>query len=148
MNQTETSAAKRACKATTKTGQPCRSWALNGSEFCFAHDPAIAADRQAARKRGGQARHGRALHLEIEKPPAALNTPGDMLAALEYGLSVALALEPSHAQVRSIVAVVTAAAKLREIGEFETRLSAIEAHVFGHERAKGHGQFSGAFECT
>jgi len=124
---TKTNTTRRPCKAIAKSGKPCQAFAVHGSDFCFAHDPTLARERAAARKRGGKARHGRVLKVASDsKPPAALATHGDMLDALEFALEVALALEPSHNQVRSIVAVVTAAAKIHEVGEIEQRLDAIE----------------------
>ncbi len=42
-----------------KAGQPCRGYAIEGSRYCFAHDPAKAAERAQARIKGGKARHGR-----------------------------------------------------------------------------------------
>ena len=41
------------CKALTKTGGPCGGYVPTGSEYCFAHDPALAEVRREARARGG-----------------------------------------------------------------------------------------------
>jgi hypothetical protein len=39
------------CEAVTKAGEPCRSRAINGSGFCFYHDPVTS---QESFSRGGQ----------------------------------------------------------------------------------------------
>lgn len=122
-------ATPKPCQATTKNGQPCQATA-GPDGFCFWHSPARAADRAEARHKGGKARHGRAIrHIIEDAPPAALQTPEDALTVLEHALSVALALEPSHAQVRSLVSVALAALKVREVGELEQRLAALEARL-------------------
>src|SRR5215213_1427695 len=41
------------CTGTTKSGKPCRSFALPGREQCVAHDPEYADRAEAARRKGG-----------------------------------------------------------------------------------------------
>ena len=41
------------CTGTTKSGRPCRSFALPGRTLCVAHDPQYAAQADAARRKGG-----------------------------------------------------------------------------------------------
>ena len=43
----------RQCKAINKQGQPCGAFALARSNYCFHHDPTKAAERKAARSKGG-----------------------------------------------------------------------------------------------
>ena len=43
------------CAATRKDGQRCTAPPRPGSAYCFAHDPALAAARQAGREKGGRA---------------------------------------------------------------------------------------------
>ena len=101
------------------------------SAFCFVHNPATAARRHLARSQGGKAREGRVIvGLVGDLPPAALQTPGDLLCILEYACGVALALERSYRQVNALVSIVTAAAKILEIGDLEVRLQVLEAQVF------------------
>lgn len=44
---------KRACRASTKNGQPCRARG-HPSGYCVAHDPALQQKREAARVNGGR----------------------------------------------------------------------------------------------
>lgn len=130
---TTTAGEGRLCAAKNARGEPCQAYALTGSRFCWHHAPERAADRAAAHSKGGKARHGRRLNIG-EPPPAVLRSPDDALAILEHAVSVALALDPSHAQIRSLVAIVGAWRTVREIGELEQRLAALESAAFG---AKG-----------
>lgn len=117
------------CQATTKRGRPCQAPA-GPDGYCFWHSPARAAERAQARRKGGQARHGRAVrHITEDTPPTALQTPEDALTVLEHALGVALALEPSHAQVRALTSLALAALRVHEAGELEQRLAALEARL-------------------
>ncbi|MEA3485810.1 MAG: hypothetical protein U9R03_03780 [Candidatus Aerophobetes bacterium] len=44
------------CKATTKTGKPCKANALKGKEYCLAHDPDSKKKFKEITKRGGKAK--------------------------------------------------------------------------------------------
>lgn len=55
------------CTATTADGNPCPNAALAGGQFCFTHDPDKAAERDEARKRGGQARAEQLSGAIVEK---------------------------------------------------------------------------------
>lgn len=104
---------------------------MKGHDYCWHHAPELAADRARAHSAGGRARHARRLAGAGEPPPAALRTAGDALEALEFALRVAFALEPSHSQVRSIVAVVTAWRTVNEASELAARVEALETATFG-----------------
>ena len=58
---------KTQCAATTADGNPCPNAALSGGQFCFTHDPAKAAERDAARNRGGAARAAQLSGAVVEK---------------------------------------------------------------------------------
>jgi len=53
------------CDAITKQGTRCKAPARAGSRWCFHHDPACAAQRHAARVKGGQARQARRRALKL-----------------------------------------------------------------------------------
>jgi hypothetical protein len=44
------------CVSNTQDGQPCRTHARSGSEFCIFHDPEYALQRRAAQSMGGSKR--------------------------------------------------------------------------------------------
>lgn len=62
---------KTPCSATTADGKSCPNAALDGGQFCFMHDPDKAAERDEARRRGGQARAEQLSGAVVEK----LDTP-------------------------------------------------------------------------
>ncbi|MDL1911527.1 hypothetical protein FBQ81_12695 [Chloroflexi bacterium CFX6] len=113
------------CKAKTTNGQPCRSQAIKGSQFCFIHDPAQGTKRAQARKKGGQRRRV-AHHGDLSKIPAQVRTIGDVLAVLDYALIETLAHENSIQRGRLIVAIAGAFIEAIKTGEFEARLAALE----------------------
>lgn len=44
------------CKAVTKSGKECRAPRLNGSDYCFFHDPERVEERRISQSRGGLAK--------------------------------------------------------------------------------------------
>ena len=46
--------AQKICIAKRDDGEPCRAGVYRGGEFCFWHDPELKAEREAARKLGGE----------------------------------------------------------------------------------------------
>ncbi len=45
--------AGRRCKAKTKSGERCRAYTVEGSDYCFVHDPTLAGERVRWRRSGG-----------------------------------------------------------------------------------------------
>mgnify|MGYP001577788517 CR=1 FL=1 len=114
------------CAAATKSGQPCRGRPLPGRPFCLSHDPSLAAERDAARQKGGRnraaaARLGKLLPARLaptfEKLEAALGEVHD--GALDPKVAGAMA-----AIARAMVAVLQA-------GELEQRVRELEARAAG-----------------
>lgn len=118
-----------ACKATTRTGEPCRA-AAGASGYCFSHDPALASKRASARRAGGRARHGRtigAVGAEVE--PVALATVADVMRLLERTANDLAGLENSINRARAFVALAAVAVRTIETSELEQRLSALESRL-------------------
>ena len=61
------------CQATTESGIRCPNAALSGGQFCFTHDPDKAAEREAARAKGGAARAA-----QLSAPVPKMATAGDV----------------------------------------------------------------------
>ncbi len=110
--------------ARCKGGQACRAHP-GASGYCFAHDPARAAERAAARKAGGQARH--TPHSTADKPPAQVRTLTDVLALLDYAMAEAVVMENSVLRGRLLVQFAGAYTEVIKVGEFEQRLATLEA---------------------
>ena len=117
------------CKATTKSGEPCRAWA-GESGYCFMHDPASGKARAKARKMGGKRRavgHGGDLAIL----PAEIRTTGDVLALLDYVTAETLVMANSLARGRLLVALAGAFIQAIKVGEFEDRITRLEEAVYG-----------------
>jgi hypothetical protein len=74
------------CEQPNKDGTSCKGTVRPGSHFCFAHDPALAEQRQQSRRKGGKARSRPAKVL----PPDKENLPCDTIADIKalLGLTV------------------------------------------------------------
>lgn len=130
MNSTGT--IKRTCAAVKSDGSLCRSWAVAGSAFCQAHEPARAAGMAEARRKGGHARHGRRIGTTGDSEPIRLQTLADVLALLERTANDLLAMENSVSRARALVALAAAWADCFETSEIERRLTALEAAQHGN----------------
>ena len=76
------------CEKTKRNGQKCRAMAMEGSRYCFFHNPTTRKTRKAAQQRGGQANGPMVL------PADAADLP------LHSGKDVAVFLAESINQVR------------------------------------------------
>ncbi len=64
----------RRCQARTKSGARCKATAVEDSDYCFAHDPALAAQRAEWRREGGR-KSGKRVVLE---EAATIRTPEEV----------------------------------------------------------------------
>lgn len=130
--QQQTSTARQ-CKARRKDGQPCQAWVCAGSHYCFHHDPAKAKERAEARRRGGQARHGRTVGqvggLGERLTDRQFQTLADMVALLEIAVWQTLKLENSVSRNRCLGYLARCWSDLYEAGELEERVVALEERL-------------------
>ena len=117
----------RLCQATRKDGQPCQSYAVEGSEFCFWHAPELAERRKLARTNGGRARHGRKLNQD--GTPVKLESLGDVVTVIEGALTDLLQLETSVSRARAVGSLCAVAIKALEASDLEQRIARLEAEV-------------------
>ena len=112
------------CRATRKDGAPCSVRAIAGSAYCFAHDPAQAAARDAARCAGGR---NKATHKRLAKimPIRLLPVWGQLERALAAVLDGSL--DPK--QATAAAAVARALAAILTAGEVEERIRALEGRA-------------------
>jgi hypothetical protein len=116
----------RTCKGKTDNGTPCRAAPVHGSEFCVFHDPSFAETLQDARKAGGQRRR-REVTLAAAYDLDGLDSIGALYRVLEIITFDAIAMDNTIARGRLLLGVVAAGVKLKEVGDHEDRLQAIEA---------------------
>ena len=93
---------RQECTARRLDGLPCRAYAVTGSLFCLSHDPLRAGAIADARRRGGQARHGRKVGTTGDTPAITLSTLGDVLALVSRAVNDCLALENSLSRARTL----------------------------------------------
>jgi hypothetical protein len=111
------------CRGTRRDGLPCTVKALQ-SGFCFAHDPGLAAKRQAAYASGGTNK-GTAQRLNKLMPASLKPVLATLLQALDETHSGEL--EPKQASAMASVA--SAIGRLYGLAEMEQRLSDLERKV-------------------
>ena len=115
-----TTDAKR-CSATRKDGQQCTAPPLGIGQLCFAHSPATAEARTAARKKGG---HNSARVVRLQGLLPARLAP--VFLRLEQALTEVAdgAMEPKVGQ--AVAAIARAMVATLQAGELEDRLRRIE----------------------
>jgi hypothetical protein len=112
------------CAGVRKDGQACQGPVLDGGAYCFTHDPTRAAERQAARQKGGHNR-GAVVRLRHLCPPRLVPIFDQLETAMQEvhdgtlkpGQAIAMA-----SLARAMCAILTA-------GELEERLRAIEGRA-------------------
>lgn len=122
-----TTGTRTTCKAIAKSGRPCQSFAVTGSDFCVMHAPERAADMADARRKGGHARHGRQIGSVGVVQPVKLATLADVLGVIEGAVNDVLTLENSIGRARAIGYLAGAWGTLYESSELERRVAALEA---------------------
>ena len=115
------------CQFTKDDGIRCRAWKVHGSDYCFFHDPAKAAERTAAQSAGGQ--NGRAAVLPSDTPSHTVKTAVDVIDLLGETINQARtgALDPRVANCIGYLSGIIL--KAVEQGELDERLAALEEIV-------------------
>ena len=113
------------CIATTKSGTRCRTKPLQGSEFCYFHDPNRKKERLAASAAGGKA--GKARTLAPDLPDLTLRTPAELSALVEVTINRLLRGEISHRDANAVAVLVSQQLKILQLQIDTERLDAIEA---------------------
>jgi hypothetical protein len=83
----ETVAADGTCEKTKRDGQRCRGMAMEGSRYCFFHNPATQKARKAAQQRGGRA--NRAVVLPADAAVVQLESSKDIAILLAQTINQA-----------------------------------------------------------
>ncbi len=105
---------------------------MGDGDYCYMHEPSRAADRAAARKKGGQNRQ--TPHSDPYSGPRQVRSLSDVLAVLDYTLSEALQLENSLNRGRLLVAICAEFTSAIKTGELEARLQALEMILKAREK--------------
>ena len=123
------------CSATNKNGSPCSAGPVREDGYCYWHAPDLAEQRLTDRQRGGAARSNvvrarKRIADTILEPSDIQGILGDTLRKVIAGT-----LEPGVGNAAANIARVLIA--VREAGEIETRLTALEEGADIHGRRHG-----------
>lgn len=117
------------CTERNAHGAPCGMPAGKNGR-CFAHDPERAAERAAARTRGGRNRRtGRAAGTADGHAAVSLRSVDDVLRALEDAVADTQALENSAARSRALGGLLGVALQVLKVGEIDERVAALEERL-------------------
>jgi hypothetical protein len=117
----------RKCTKTKKNGKPCPNLARHGKAVCWVHDPDLAAQRAAGRKRGGIVRSAKTAVLPLSTPDAPLSTVGDVVKLLADSINQ-VRTGKIGVNVANAIGVLTGVLlRALEGGEIERRLAELEA---------------------
>jgi hypothetical protein len=93
--------------------------------LCFFHDPASAAERTAASRRGGE--KNRAAVLPPDTPDFALNSTADASALLGRTINQLLRGQLDPRIANAVGYLLTIKIKAADLGKLEERMAALEA---------------------
>lgn len=117
----------RQCKATTVTGQPCSATPRPGRDWCRWHDPALQEQRRAERAAGGRARSNDARARRQLRQ--ARMDPAEIEGLLCDALHKVTAGEMAPGILHALAAGARAIMQVRQAGEIEERLTALETRA-------------------
>jgi hypothetical protein len=116
------------CTGITRAGERCKGIAIDGSDYCYAHDPDRAEERRRNAHKGGKAGgNGRAGLSELTAIKRAIRATIDAALAgeVERGIA-AVAFQGFNALLKAV----ETERKVRETDELLERLEALEeAHT-------------------
>jgi len=132
----------RGCTAVREDGSPCGATRRRDVPFCFWHDPASALEAAEARRVGGLQRR-RESAVAIAYDVSGVATIEEQERILEIATLETLALPNSIARSRTLIDIVRVGLKVREAGQLEARVVALEAALTG--RSPAQQPLGGAF---
>lgn len=113
------------CTAMTKQGDRCAAPAIDGSVFCFFHDPEKADDRQRAQSAGG--RNGAMKTLPAATPDASIDSADSIVSLLSDTINQVRRGDIDPRVANAVGYLANILMKAREQGELEDRIKALEA---------------------
>ena len=118
-----------ACGAPLERGGACQAFALPSGR-CWNHDPARAAERRAARARGGKVKALHCRRLKLDNPQALVKFVGDVVQDTLSGV-----VEPDVA--RAVLYGCSIQRRLLEASDLERRLLELERRLAAREEQHG-----------
>src|SRR5664280_249620 len=119
---------RRRCTYAKADGQPCLMAPLRDRPYCFSHDPERAEEAAEARRLGGLRRRKEST-IAVAYDLPGLDTVAGIRRLLDIVVTDGVGLENGIARLRVLISTASAATNLLKVGEFEERLTALEAAV-------------------
>lgn len=150
----------RTCAHVKEGGERCRSRAMNGSDYCYGHDPAKATERSASAKKAGKVGgRGRAKPLSEEIAELKRYVRGlisgvhkpERITVRRDGVEVSIP-NPEHVPrgtaiamnqlMNTLVRMIEVERKAHETEELDALLEEMKEKVNEAERRKGRGFYA------
>jgi hypothetical protein len=117
---------RRRCAYAKADGQPCAMAPLHERPYCFSHDPERASEAAEARRLGGLRRRKEGT-IAVAYDLPGLDTVAGIRRLLDIVVTDGVGLDNGVARLRVLISTAAAAISLLKVGEFEERLTALEA---------------------
>jgi hypothetical protein len=124
---------KRRCVFAKADGEACAMAPLRDRPYCFAHDPERAAEAAEARRLGGLRRRKEGT-IAVAYDLPGLDTVAGIRRLLDIVVTDGVGMDNGIPRLRALISTAVAATNLLKVGEFEERLTALEAAI-DHERS-------------
>ncbi len=124
MSIEETRTSKQ-CQATKQNGGGCEATALSDSDFCFFHDPSIAAERKAAQSLGGKG--NRMKTLDPNTPGVKIQNSENIIALLAETIDQVRRGIIDHRVANAVGYLANIAMRAVEQNELEARMRKLES---------------------
>jgi hypothetical protein len=124
----------RRCKAKTISGSPCSATPVRDDGYCYWHSPALAAERDEARRRGGSARSNQA---RARKQMSGLNDMTDVKARLMVALAKVEEGELEPGPANAMANLARAIATVAGVADFEGQLAELRRDVAELAESRG-----------
>ena len=118
----------RRCAYPKADGDACAMAPLYDRPYCFAHDPARAAEAAEARRLGGLRRRKEGT-IAVAYDLPGLDTVAGIRRLLDIVVTDGVGMDNGIPRLRALISTAVAATNLLKVGEFEERLAALEATV-------------------
>lgn len=120
----QTQKLQRICKASKRAGSRCEAAALDGSDYCFFHDPSRAAERREAQALGGQRNRMKTLDAAI--PDMKFESTAEMVALLSDTINQVRKGDIDPRIGNTVGYLANLLIKALEQNELETRIDKLE----------------------
>lgn len=118
---------KKRCRALTADGSSCQANALDGSSYCFFHDPAKADERREAQSMGG--RQNRMKTLDNNVPDIAVRDCQDVVALISETINQVRKGQIDPRVANTVGYLANVLIKAAEQGDIEQRLAELESLI-------------------